>query len=151
MRDLETISTAVSAAETGHLVMSTLHTTSAAQTVDRIIDVFPPYQQTQIRIQLAAVLQGIISQQLLLTADGRGRVAALEILLANDAVRNLVREGKSHQIPTIIQTSARAGMMTMDMALANLVRAGKIDSSEAYSHCQDAELLRRYLAAGGLF
>lgn len=145
MRDLETISTAVSAAETGHLVMSTLHTTSAAQTIDRIIDVFPPYQQQQIRIQLSTVLTGIISQQLLQTADGRGRVAALEILVANDAVRNLVREGKTYQIPTILQTNLKSGMCTMDYSLAQLVHKGIITKHMAYTYCSDLENIKRYL------
>lgn len=146
MRDLETISTAVSAAETGHLVMSTLHTTSAAQTIDRIIDVFPPHQQQQIRIQLSTVLTGIISQQLLQTSDGKGRIAALEILVANDAVRNLIREGKTYQIATILQTNLKQGMYTMDYSLAQLVKAGKITQEMARMHCGDLENLNRYLA-----
>ncbi len=145
MRDLETISIAIAAAETGHLVMSTLHTTSAAQTVDRIVDVFPPYQQTQIRVQLASVLQGIIAQQLLITADGNGRVAALEILLGTDAVRNTIREGKVHQLQSYIQTGHKVGMMSMDYSLAQLVRQSKISSETAYSFCQDSETLQRYL------
>jgi twitching motility protein PilT len=145
MRDLETISTAISAAETGHLVMSTLHTTSAAQTIDRIIDVFPPYQQTQIRVQLAGVIQGIIAQQLLITADGNGRVAALEILLGTDAVRNTIREGKVHQIQTYIQTGIKQGMMSMDYSLSQLVRQSRISNDTAYSFCQDPEMLQRYL------
>jgi twitching motility protein PilT len=146
MRDLETISTAVSAAETGHLVMSTLHTTSAAQTIDRIIDVFPPHQQQQIRIQLSTVLTGIISQQLLQTSDGKGRVAALEILVANDAVRNLIREGKTYQISTVLQTHLKQGMYTMDYSLAQLVKAGRISQEMARMHCGDLENLNRYLA-----
>lgn len=145
MRDLETISIAIAAAETGHLVMSTLHTTSAAQTIDRIVDVFPPYQQTQIRVQLASVIQGIIAQQLLITADGKGRVAALEILLGTDAVRNTIREGKVHQLQSYIQTGHKTGMMSMDYSLAQLVRQSKITSETAYSYCQDAETLQRYL------
>ncbi len=147
MRDLETISTAVSAAETGHLVMSTLHTTSAPQTIDRVIDVFPPYQQQQIRIQLAAVLQGVITQQLLPTLDGKGRVAALEILICTDAVRNIIREGKTHQLLNVIQTSHKLGMVSMDFSLAQLARSGRISSEEAYSHCQDLETLKRYMAS----
>ncbi len=145
MRDLETISTAISAAETGHLVMSTLHTTSAAQTVDRIIDVFPPYQQTQIRVQLASILQGIISQQLLPTADNQGRVAALEILLGTDAVRNTIREGKVQQLQSYIQTGLKKGMLSMDFSLAQLVRQSKISNSTASMVCQDRETLQRYL------
>lgn len=146
MRDLETISIAITAAETGHLVMSTLHTTSAAQTVDRIIDVFPPFQQQQIRVQLSGVLQGVITHQLLPTSDGRGRVAALEIMIANDAIRNLVREGKTHQIPTIIQTGIKSGMVSMDFALAQLVKKYTISLEEAKSRCADPEMLRRFLA-----
>ena len=145
MRDLETISTAISAAETGHLVLSTLHTTSAAQTVDRIIDVFPPYQQTQIRVQLASILQGIISQQLLPTADNQGRVAALEILLGTDAVRNTIREGKVQQLQSYIQTGLKKGMLSMDFSLAQLVRQSKISNSTASMVCQDRETLQRYL------
>ena len=145
MRDLETISTAISAAETGHLVLSTLHTTSAAQTIDRIIDVFPPYQQTQIRVQLASVIQGIIAQQLLITADNKGRVAALEILLGTDAVRNTIREGKVHQIQSYIQTGLKLGMMSMDYSLAQLVRQARISNETAFSFCQDPETLQRYL------
>ena len=145
MRDLETISTAISAAETGHLVLSTLHTTSAAQTIDRIIDVFPPYQQTQIRVQLASVIQGIIAQQLLITADNKGRVAALEILLGTDAVRNTIREGKVHQIQSYIQTGLKQGMMSMDYSLAQLVRQARISNETAFSFCQDPETLQRYL------
>ncbi len=145
MRDLETISIAIAAAETGHLVMSTLHTTSAAQTIDRIIDVFPPYQQTQIRVQLASVIQGIIAQQLLVTADNKGRVAALEILLGTDAVKNTIREGKVHQIQSYIQTGLKQGMLSMDYSLAQLVKQARISSDTAYSYCQDAETLQRYL------
>jgi len=147
MRDLETISTAISAAETGHLVMSTLHTTSAPQTIDRIIDVFPPYQQTQIRVQLASVLQGIIAQQLLITADGKGRVAALEILLGTDAVRNTIREGKIHQVNSYIQTGQKYGMMSMDYSLAQLVKTAKISTESAFSYCQDRDMLQRYLVS----
>jgi len=145
MRDLETISTAISAAETGHLVLSTLHTTSAAQTIDRIIDVFPPYQQTQIRVQLASVIQGIIAQQLLVTADNKGRIAALEILLGTDAVRNTIREGKVHQVQSYIQTGLKQGMISMDYSLAQLVRQARISNETAFSFCQDPETLQRYL------
>jgi twitching motility protein PilT len=147
MRDLETISTAISAAETGHLVMSTLHTTSAAQTIDRVIDVFPPYQQTQVRVQLASVVQGIIAQQLLITADNKSRVAALEILLGTDAVRNTIREGKVHQIQSYIQTGIKLGMMSMDYALAQLVRKAMISTETAFSYCQDQDMLQRYLTS----
>ena len=149
MRDLETIATAITAAETGHFVMSTLHTTGAAQTIDRIIDVFPPYQQEQIRVQLAGVLEGVVSQQLLPTADGRGRVAALEIMVANNAISNLVREGKTHQIQTIIQTGSKQGMKTMDFSLSDLVKRGKITREVANNHCVDPEMLRRHLMQAG--
>lgn len=137
MRDLETISTAITAAETGHLVFSTLHTTGADQTLDRIIDVFPPDQQQQIRIQLASVLECIVSQQLLRRADGQGRVAALEVLFANNAIRNLIREGKTYQIPSVMQTSKRLGMQTMDDALYDLYMRKIIDADEAVTYAQD--------------
>src|ERR1700759_384244 len=126
MRDLETISTALTAAETGHLVLATLHTQDAPQTVDRIIDVFPPHQQQHVRVMLSVALQGIVAQQLLPTADGPGpgRLPAVEILIPPPAVRNLIREGKTHQIYSAIQTGGEFGMQTMDAALAELVRAG---------------------------
>ncbi|MDF2593459.1 MAG: type pili twitching motility protein PilT, partial [Clostridia bacterium] len=114
MRDLETIAIAVTAAETGHLVLSTLHTVGAAKTIDRVIDVFPPHQQQQIRVQLASELEGVISQQLLPTADGVGRVAAFEVMTATPAIRNLIRENKTHQIQSVIQTGTKFGMKTMD-------------------------------------
>lgn len=137
MRDLETISIAVTAAETGHLVFSTLHTSSAATTIDRIIDVFPPYQQEQIRIQLANVLEGIISQQLLPLEHSGGRAGAFEVLLANPAVRNMIREGKTFQIPSIIQTSRKVGMQTMDDAIFELFERGEITKDTAKSFAQD--------------
>ena len=137
MRDLETISTAITAAETGHLVFSTLHTIGANQTIDRIIDVFPPDQQQQIRIQLASVLECIVSQQLLKRADGSGRVAALEVLFANNAIRNLIREGKTYQIPSIMQTSKRLGMQTMDDALYDLYMRKIIDADQTVTYAQD--------------
>ncbi|OEF98324.1 type IV pilus twitching motility protein PilT [Desulfuribacillus alkaliarsenatis] len=130
MRDLETISTAITAAETGHLVFGTLHTSSAASTVDRIIDVFPPHQQQQIRIQLAATLQGVIAQLLLPKQEG-GRVAAMEILTVTPAVRNLIREGKTHQIPSSIQTGGKYGMQSMDQALKALLQRGLISQETA--------------------
>lgn len=145
MRDLETISTAVSAAETGHYVLSTLHTTSAASTVDRIIDSFPPHQQQQVRIQLASTLQAVLSQQLLPLADGNGRVAAIELLLMNDAVRNMIREGKSHQIDTVLQTNIKNGMIPMDFSLAELVKQGHVTFDDAMSRCQNTDMLKRYL------
>ena len=137
MRDLETISTAITAAETGHLVFSTLHTIGAAATIDRIIDVFPPHQQQQIRIQLAMVLEGVISQQLLPGIDGRSRVAAFEVMLSTPAINNLIRDAKSHQIPSIIQTSRKQGMITMDDALYELYLNGRIGGEEALSFSQD--------------
>lgn len=139
MRDYETISVAVTAAETGHLVLSTLHTIGASSTMDRIIDVFPPHQQQQIRVQLANVLEAVISQQLLPRADGQGRVAAFEVLHANLAVRNLIREGKTHQIPSIMQTNRRLGMITMDEAILQLAREGRITRQDAVSFAQDPE------------
>lgn len=136
MRDLETISTAITAAETGHLVFSTLHTIGADKTIDRIIDVFPPDQQQQVRIQLAAVLECVVSQQLIRKEQG-GRVAALEVLFANNAVRNLIREGKTFQIPSVMQTSRRSGMITMDDALYDLFMGGQISAEAAVTYAQD--------------
>jgi twitching motility protein PilT len=149
MRDLETISTAITAAETGHLVFATLHTQDAPQTIDRIIDVFPPHQQQQVRVQLATTLQGVVTQQLLQTADGRGRVVAVEVLVATPAVRNLIREGKTHQIYSIMQAGGRFGMQTMDQSLANLVKAGKITQQIAYERCHDPEELNRLIGGAG--
>lgn len=139
MRDFETISVAITAAETGHLVLSTLHTIGAASTVDRVIDVFPPHQQQQIRVQLANVLEAVVSQQLIPTADGRGRVAAFEVMHANHAVRNLIREGKSHQLASVMQTNRKMGMMTMDEAICQLYYEGKIDREMAIQFAQDAD------------
>ncbi len=148
MRDLETISTALTAAETGHLVFATLHTQSTSQTVDRIIDVFPAEQQGQVRMQLSIALQGIITQQLLPTADGAGRVCACEVLLPTPAIRNLIREGKTHQIYSAIQTSGATGMQTMDAHLAQLVREGKITRKLAEARAAVPEELRRLLGGG---
>jgi twitching motility protein PilT len=145
MRDLETVSTALTAAETGHLVFATLHTQSTAQTVDRIIDVFPPQQQGQVRTQLSIALQGIVTQQLLPTADGMGRVVATEVLVPTPAIRNLIREGKTHQIYAAVQTSGAVGMQTMDADLARLVRMGKITRSLAEQRASVAEELKRLL------
>ncbi len=145
MRDLETINTALMASETGHLVLSTLHTSSAATTIDRIIDVFPPNQLQQIKVQLASVLQGIICQQLLPTLEGTGRVAAMEALIVNDAVRNMIREGKTHQIDTVIQTGIKAGMAPMDYSLANLVKRKMVTLEEANLRCVNPELFSKYL------
>jgi twitching motility protein PilT len=148
MRDLETISTALTAAETGHLVFATLHTQDAPQTVDRIIDVFPAEQQGQVRMMLSVSLQGILTQQLLPTADGAGRVVAVEALVPTPAVRNLIREGKTHQIYSSMQTGAAHGMQTMDTALANLVRKGKITRELALARAGHPDELGRLLAGG---
>src|SRR6266513_506490 len=126
MRDLETMSTALTAAETGHLVFATLHTQDTAQTVDRIVDAFPPTQQHQVRVQLSIALQGIVTQQLLKTADGQSRVCACEVLVPTPGVRNLIREGKTHQLYSALQTGGSHGMQTMDAALVDLVRRGAI-------------------------
>ena len=136
MRDLETISTAITAAETGHLVFSTLHTNSAVSTIDRVIDVFPPYQQQQIRVQLAGVLEGVIAQQLLPMQRSYGRVAAFEVMLSNPAIRNMIREGKSHQIQSVLQTSRKQGMQTMDDAIYELFikRDISADTAVAFAH-----------------
>lgn len=142
MRDLETISTAITAAETGHLVLSTLHTIGAASTVDRIIDVFPPHQQQQIRIQLANVLEAVISQQLIPTIDGEARVAAFEVMHVNSAVRNMIREGKTHQLITIMQTNRKLGMVTMDEAIIDLCRGGKISRDKAIQYAQDPDVMQ---------
>jgi len=143
MRDLETISTAVTAAETGHLVFATLHTQDAPQTIDRIIDAFPPYQQQQIRTQLSTSLQGVITQQLLQTWDGKGRVCASEIMIATPAIRNLIREGKVHQIYSSMQAGGRYGMRTMDQALASLVMAGRISWELGLQRCHDPQEIAR--------
>jgi len=144
MRDLETISTAITAAETGHLVLSTLHTPSSPQAIDRMIDVFPPHQQAQIRLQLSLVLEAVLSQVLLRRASGRGRVAAVEIMLGTDAVRNIIRESKIEQMPTYMQTGSQFGMQTMDQALQNLVRTHAVAVEEALPFCtKPDELLGR--------
>ena len=145
MRDMETISIAVRAAETGHLVLATLHTSDASQTVDRIIDVFPPYQHQQVRTQLSLALQGIVSQQLLPRKDGKGRAVAVETLVATPATRNLIREGKSHQLLSVIQTGAKFGMQSMDTALRDLCRAGTISEEEALMRSSDPDTLQRLL------
>lgn len=143
MRDLETIAIAITAAETGHLVLSTLHTNGAAKTIDRIIDVFPPYQQQQIRVQLAAVIEAVICQQLLPRASGKGRVAAHEVMIASPAIRNLVREGKNHQIDTSIQTSSALNMQTMDTSLVNLYKRGIITKEVAISQAYNMDEIRK--------
>jgi twitching motility protein PilT len=147
MRDLETIATAITAAETGHLVFATLHTQDAPQTIDRIIDVFPPHQQQQVRVQLSTTLQGVVTQQLLQTADGRGRVVATEVLVATAAVRNLIREGKVHQIYSVMQAGGRFGMRTMDASLAELVQAGRITNELAMDRSHDPEELTRLMGS----
>ncbi len=144
MRDLETISTAVTLAETGHLVLATLHTNSASQSIDRMIDVFPPHQQQQIRIQLSNVLQAIISQRLIPMVGG-GRVAAAEILVVNAAVRNIIRDAKTHQIDAVIQTGAEAGMQTMDTTLVKLVHEGKISYEVARGFAVNIEEFERLM------
>ena len=145
MRDLETISIALTAAETGHLVFSTLHTIGAGKTIDRIIDVFPPHQQQQIRVQLAAVLQGVISQQLVPLVNNDGRIAALEIMTTTPGIKNLIREGKTHQIESAIQTGGKYGMKTMDMALADLVKKGSITEETALTYSVDSETIKRIM------
>ncbi len=145
MRDLDTISTALTAAETGHLVFATLHTQDTAQTVDRIVDVFPPAQQQQVRVQLSVALQGIVTQQLLPLSNGQGRCVATEVLVPTPAVRNLIREGKTHQIYSALQTGAQFGMRTMDTSLAELVREGKISRELAESRSGTPEELRRLM------
>jgi twitching motility protein PilT len=145
MRDLETISTAITAAETGHLVFATLHTQDAPQTIDRIIDVFPPHQQQQVRVQLATTLMGVVTQQLIPTQDGKGRVAAIEVLVTTPAIRNLVREGKVHQIYSAMQAGGRFGMQTMDMSLAQHVKAGHISQQLAFERCHEPEELQRLM------
>ena len=145
MRDLETISTALTAAETGHLVFATLHTQDAPQSIDRVIDVFPAHQQQQVRVQLASALQGICTQQLLPTRDGQGRAIACEVMVATPAVRNLIREGKTHQIYSSMQAGGRYGMQTMDMALAQHIKSGAITQQVAFERCHDPEELQRLL------
>jgi twitching motility protein PilT len=145
MRDLETISTALTAAETGHLVFATLHTQDAPQTIDRVIDVFPAHQQQQIRVQLATSLQGVVTQQLVPLVGGQGRTVAIEVMVATPAVRNLIREGKVHQIYSAMQAGARYGMRSMDQSLAELVRAGRITYEVAIERAVNPEDLRRLL------
>src|SRR5918999_1531301 len=143
MRDLETISTALTAAETGHLVFATLHTQDAPQSIDRVIDVFPPHQQQQIRVQLAGTIAGVVSQQLVPTVDGKGRAAAVEVLFATPAVRNLVREGKTHQIYTSMQAGGKFGMQVMDQSLAELVKKGKVTYEAALERSHHVEEFNR--------
>ena len=145
MRDLETISTAITAAETGHLVFSTLHTIGAASTIDRIIDVFPTHQQQQTRIQLSMILEGVISQALIPNANGDGRVAAFEVMLANPAIRSLIREAKTHQIQSTIQTNRALGMITLDDFLMDLYRSGRITRESALTYAQDQVNMKKQM------
>jgi twitching motility protein PilT len=144
MRDLETIANAITIAETGHLVLATLHTNSASQSIDRMIDVFPPYQQPQIRAQLSNILMAICSQRLI-PALGGGRIAAAEILIATPAVRNIIREGKTHQLEAVIQTGAEYGMQQMDKTLSQLIHAGTISYDEARNYAVDLGELDRLM------
>jgi twitching motility protein PilT len=143
LRDLETISVALTAAETGHLVFATLHTQDAAQTIDRVIDVFPPHQQQQVRVQLAGALQGVVCQTLCRTADGRGRVVATEVMVATPAIRNLIREGKTHQVYSAMQAGMQHGMHTLDQHLAELVRSGRITYEHGLEKCHHVEDFNR--------
>lgn len=144
MRDYETIAAAVTAAETGHLVLSTLHTIGAANTIDRIIDVFPPHGQQQIRTQLASTLKGVITQQLVPLSDGQGRMAALEVMTGTDAVLNLIRESKTHQLTSVMQTSGRDGMNTLNTHLAQLVKSQKIAYETGLEWCTNTEDFNQY-------
>ncbi len=150
MRDMETISLALTAAETGHLIFSTLHTQDAPQTVDRMIDVFPPHQQQQVRVQLAATLRAVICQRLISRADGRGRVAAREVMIVTHAISNLIREGKSHQIYSSIETGAKYGMCTFETSLAGLVKERIITAEDAISKTSNLDTLRLKLPAIGI-
>ncbi len=145
LRDLETISVALTAAETGHLVFATLHTQDAAQTIDRVIDVFPPHQQDQVRAQLAATLQGVVCQTLVKVASGKGRVVATEVMVITPAIANLIREGKTYQIPTALQAGRELGMFTMDQHLAELVDKGKITHAAAMEKAHDLDGLKRLI------
>jgi len=145
MRDIETISAALTAAETGHLVFATLHTQDAPQTIDRIVDVFPPHQQQQIRVQLAGSLQGVLSQQLVAKRDGTGLIVAVEYMMATPGIRNMIREAKTHQIYSAMQTGQQHGMQTMDQSLATLYRNGKISLEVAMSRASDVRDLKQLL------
>jgi twitching motility protein PilT len=149
MRDLETISTALTAAETGHLVLATLHTQSAPSTIDRVIDVFPAQQQEQVRIQLSMALQGVVTQALLPTADGLGRTPALEILLPDDAVRNLIRQGKVEQVYSVMQTNTTRGMQTMEQALADLTIRRVVTKDAAMTWTSRPDQLESLLERAG--
>src|SRR5206468_6349732 len=149
MRDLETISTALTAAETGHLVFGTLHTQSAAGTIDRMIDVFPAEQQEQVRAMIAGSLQGVVTQTLVPTLDGKGRLAALEIMIPDDAIRNLIRQAKVEQIYSYMQTGSRSGMHTMEQSLAELVLAGKVAPDDAIARSSRRSELMGLIERGG--
>jgi twitching motility protein PilT len=149
MRDLETIQLAITAAETGHLCFGTLHTQDCPSTIDRIIDVFPPHQQSQIRVQLAVVLQGVVSQILIPRKDGEGRVAAREVMIMTPAISNLIREGKTHMIYGAIDTGAKFGMIPMDKALADMVRQGLISPQEALLRAHNVEILKTLAGLSG--
>ena len=148
LRDLETISTAMTAAETGHLIFATLHTNDSAQTIDRVIDVFPAHQQNQIRSQLASVLLGVVSQRLLPQAGG-GRVPAVEIMFKNHAVENLIRENKIHQLDSVIETSLKEGMISLDRSLADLVRRGLVSVDDAFIYAKNREYLQMLVSKEG--
>jgi twitching motility protein PilT len=143
LRDLETISIALTAAETGHLVFATLHTQDAPQTVERVVDVFPTNQQEQVRVMLAGALQGVVCQQLLPTADGKGRVAACEVMVATPAIRNLIRDGKTYQIYSAMQAGGRFGMQTMDQSLATLVERGYVSHELGLERCHHPDDFNR--------
>ncbi|EPZ53507.1 type II/IV secretion system family protein [[Clostridium] sordellii ATCC 9714] len=149
MRDPETVSIALTAAETGHLVFSTLHTIGAAKTIDRIVDMFTSEQQQQVRTQLSTVCEGVISQQLVPTIDGRNRVVAVEVMITTPAIRNLIRESKTYQIPNMIQTGTKIGMQSMDHELVSLYRQGKISRDSVLSRCTDFDFTSRLM--GGEF
>ena len=150
MRDLETISLALTAAETGHLVFGTLHTQDAPQTVDRIIDVFPSHQQQQVRVQVSATLKAVVCQQLLPRSDGKGRVAAREVMMVNPAISNLIREGKTHQIYSAIETGTKFGMCTLETSLAELVREGVLTMEQAVSKANNPEAVKSKLTTMGV-
>ncbi len=147
MRDLETIQAALTLAETGHLVFGTLHTRSAPQTIDRVVDVFPPHQQDQIRVQLSGTLEAVVAQQLL-PRNGGGRCAAIEIMIATSAIRNLIREGKTHQIYSSLETGSKFGMQTMDKMLVELYQTGKVSHEDAIARCIDRENFKKLLSGG---
>jgi len=149
MRDLETMATVLTAAETGHLILTTLHTPSAPQAIDRIIDVFPSYQQPQARIQLSTTLEGVIYQTLIPRADGDGRIVATEVMIANDAIRNLIREGKTPQMVSVMQTGSKFGMQTLDQALIDLHRRGLISLEDVLCRCRDLEVAKKTIARFG--